>query len=265
MVRKYQKTKTHIQDNVPVGYKVCYKCHETKVVSDFPVNRGGKQGVGGTCRKCLNAVKATKRCKDCHLDKDRSKFTEKNPRCKECQSKYDAEKLKRRKDVEKRKLERKERSEEMRKEKRIARRRTGMSRKEYIESIKLSPEEKTSRQNISRKASYDRNKEGYLQQRKQKLASLPPDAVEQHKKRQQHWNKVRKYQERGAEGKHTLAEWEALKKRCGYRCQRCKKKEPEVELTRDHIVPISKGGTNYIGNIQPLCKSCNSKKWAHAV
>jgi len=61
-------------------------------------------------------------------------------------------------------------------------------------------------------------------------------------------------------GSHTLQEWNDLKRKYNYTCAICGKKEPEIHLTQDHIIPLSKGGSNDIENIQPLCKRCNSIK-----
>jgi 5-methylcytosine-specific restriction endonuclease McrA len=61
-------------------------------------------------------------------------------------------------------------------------------------------------------------------------------------------------------GKFTPAEWISLKAHYGYKCLACGKGEPEIKLTPDHIVPVSKGGLNAAENIQPLCGSCNSSK-----
>ena len=61
----------------------------------------------------------------------------------------------------------------------------------------------------------------------------------------------------GAHGSHTQEEWLAMVERYGNICLCCFK---SVSLTRDHVVPLSLGGTDYIENIQPLCLSCNARK-----
>ena len=43
------------------------------------------------------------------------------------------------------------------------------------------------------------------------------------------------------------------------------KQEPFIKLSVDHIVPLSLGGSNDISNIQPLCRACNSIKWAKII
>jgi 5-methylcytosine-specific restriction endonuclease McrA len=43
-------------------------------------------------------------------------------------------------------------------------------------------------------------------------------------------------------------------------CHYCNRQTPPKELTMDHIVPISRGGTSYKGNVVPCCKECNRAK-----
>lgn len=61
----------------------------------------------------------------------------------------------------------------------------------------------------------------------------------------------------GAGGSFTGEQFRELCKRHGSACLCCGEKKP---LTPDHVKPVAKGGSSGIGNIQPLCRNCNSKK-----
>lgn len=71
----------------------------------------------------------------------------------------------------------------------------------------------------------------------------------------------RRARKQGSDGEYSEAEWKALVKQQGGRCLACGKK---TELTADHVIPLVKGGSNDISNIQGLCRSCNSTKGTKA-
>lgn len=61
-------------------------------------------------------------------------------------------------------------------------------------------------------------------------------------------------------GTHTDEEWLALCSIYEFRCLRCLAVRDFSTLTRDHVIPVSNGGSDAIDNIQPLCGSCNASK-----
>ena len=69
----------------------------------------------------------------------------------------------------------------------------------------------------------------------------------------------RRYQQRKVQngGEHTKEEFAALCDLYGNKCLCC---AATTILVEDHVIPVSKGGSNNINNIQPLCVSCNSRK-----
>lgn len=50
--------------------------------------------------------------------------------------------------------------------------------------------------------------------------------------------------------------WRRILDILGHYCLKCGR----APVTRDHIVPLCRGGLNHPANLQPLCKDCNRRK-----
>ena len=84
---------------------------------------------------------------------------------------------------------------------------------------------------------------------------------EAHRKANPEASRARVHKRRAAKtsagGAYTSLQWIALCDKYGNKCLCCNKKR---KLTADHVIPISKGGSSDISNIQPLCMPCNAHK-----
>lgn len=79
------------------------------------------------------------------------------------------------------------------------------------------------------------------------------------------WYNLQRLYKVKSKGKVSFEQWTNLKEKTGNICVCCKVSGSIEVLTMDHIIPISKRGMNTIDNIQPLCQSCNSRKFTHSI
>ena len=98
---------------------------------------------------------------------------------------------------------------------------------------------------------YDKNREKILARMKDKYWSSPDRLDKQRKK-----NHIRRARNNGSMGVKP-SDWKRILKVYKKRCLSCGARD---NIVADHIIPISKGGTNEYNNIQPLCQPCNSRK-----
>ena len=71
-------------------------------------------------------------------------------------------------------------------------------------------------------------------------------------------NYKRRTKMEGNGGYYTTEQWEECLKFFNYKC--CYTGEPMKKESKDHIIPITKGGLNYIWNIVPCELSLNKSK-----
>lgn len=99
------------------------------------------------------------------------------------------------------------------------------------------------------RARYAKNPDRWRESAKRWLANNPEKIAE--------YNSARRARKQGAEGRYTADDVARIFAMQKGRCACCGKRRP---LTVDHIVPLSRGGTNWPSNLQGACHSCNSRK-----
>lgn len=81
-----------------------------------------------------------------------------------------------------------------------------------------------------------------------------------HPEKVREWARRRYVRKKGAEGSHTDEQFWELCLRYGWKCAYCGRKLTKETVTRDHIIPLSRGGSDNIENIAPSCLACNAGK-----
>ena len=61
-------------------------------------------------------------------------------------------------------------------------------------------------------------------------------------------------------GRHSVAEWWSLCESHLWKCSYCGADIDRNTATKDHRIPVSRGGSDSIDNILPACVSCNCSK-----
>lgn len=103
---------------------------------------------------------------------------------------------------------------------------------------------------------YEKRYEKWYEKNRMKVCERNRQWRQNNKEKWSLINRAQRHRRR-ALGKINYQEWLKKIKDCGNMCLFCK---AMGKLTIDHIIPVSKGGTNSIDNLQPLCLSCNIKK-----
>ena len=203
--------------------KKCSKCGEVKPVSEFHKSKANEDGLVYICKQCIKDYQKQWREENKILNSKRHKDY------------YQANK------------------ERITKNNRIHYQANKDYYKDYYKDYQPQWYEKN-RDIINKNARdyYQANKERVLNKNKKWVKNNPDKNKERRTRR-----RARKV---NAEGSFTEAEFKQQLIFYHYKCLSCGEDLKEVIIHRDHIQPLSKGGSNYIENIQPLCAHCNCSK-----
>jgi 5-methylcytosine-specific restriction endonuclease McrA len=141
-----------------------------------------------------------------------------------------------------------------------ARRKYQEEHKEQISEYKKRwAEENEASVSASKRKHYELHRDEIIA-RSEKWAESNPEKVGQAKANN---SRKRRAARHASPGSFTAEEFRALCESYGNKCLACG--DTEAVLEADHIVPLTRDGTDDIGNIQPLCGTCNRKKFVSII
>ncbi len=241
----------HVTANCACRGKRCPICQQVKCDGEFYPSKQRKRGLLAYCRTC-HSLKAKERkqsptykaqqrayqnfYRKAHADKVRARRKEHRRRHRQQLHAYD-------------KFYRATHADQ------IKRRFNGWYRdhREYFrERRRLFRQRHPEKGRVWSRIYYQTHREAHREQERAWRRKYPERKVAREARR-----RARKVQ---AGGSFTAQQWIALKTTYHFTCLCCGRQEPQIKLTADHVIPIAKGGSNTITNIQPLCGPCNSRK-----
>lgn len=200
--------------------KKCTKCGEIKPILEFYKNKSKKYGYENQCKACHKDYRQST------IGKDVQKRYQQSKKGDETRARYDQ-------------------SEKGKQTKRLYKKTEKCKQKDrrFHQSEKTKKTKKRYNQTDKAKQS----KQRYRQSERGRQSAVKGSAT-------------RRTRETQVGGSYTVNEWYKLCKFYDFHCLKCGHQFPFEKLTLDHVKPISKGGSSFIWNTQPLCKSCNSSK-----
>lgn len=132
--------------------------------------------------------------------------------------------------------------------------------KQTRQQYRQSDKRKQSQQKYQQSEKYKQYQRQYNQSENGKQVKQQYRQSENGKQYHRKNGNIRRTRKTQAGGTYTSTEWYNLCEFYNFHCLRCNKKLLFEKLTLDHVKPISKGGTSFIWNTQPLCNRCNNSK-----
>ena len=248
----------HLIEGCHCEGKHCNKCKVLLCYGAFAPRKAGKLKLNSSCRTCTNAQRRLKYSPEkrradyeAHIDYERERNREYARVHKEEVNARARERYEKNRDYElARRKRRYQRNKEHEKQRNKRWRQANLERS--LATSKAWREANVVYHRIARRNWRLRNAERDRANLRNWRNAVPGRISAQHSKRRAH--------KALSGGFYTATEWEDLKAKYNYTCLCCGRKEPEINLTADHITPVTKMGSSYIWNIQPLCKPCNSSK-----